>query len=58
MRNRGDFEALHRKWLAEGNGHWGILIATQQRPHKLASSLLRLLDRLSADELRDQLLYL
>ena len=56
--NRADFEALHQRWLADGQGHWGILIATRRRPHAVTANLLRLLDRLTADDLRDQLLYL
>lgn len=55
--NRSDFEALHRQYLANNNTHWGILIASRRRPHLVVANLLRLLNRLTADELRDQLLY-
>ena len=56
--NRADFESLHKLRLADGKGHWGIIIATRRRPHALTANLLRLLDRLTADDFRDQLLYL
>lgn len=56
--SRTDFEALHRDYLAKGQTHWGILIAARRRPHQIVVGLLRLLNRMTADELRDQLLYI
>ncbi|MBI2857301.1 MAG: DUF5615 family PIN-like protein [Chloroflexi bacterium] len=55
--NRSDFEDLHRQYLAEKKGHGGIIIASQRRPHLTVANLLRLLNKLTAAELRDQLLY-
>jgi hypothetical protein len=56
--NRVDFEALHRQYLAGGQSHWGIVIAARRHPHRIAANLVRLLDRLTADELQEQLLYI
>ena len=55
--NRVDFEALHRRSLDEGREHWGILIAARRRPPITVEHILRLLDRLTADELKNQLFY-
>ena len=55
--NRADFEALHRDYLATSKEHWGILVATRRRPPLLLQRLLPLLDRLSAEEMRGQLLF-
>lgn len=55
--NRADFEALHRHYLGEGRNHWGVIVAARRQPPLIVASLLRLLNKLTADELRDQLLY-
>jgi len=55
--NRVDFEALHRQYLAAHKVHWGIIIVSRRLPHVIATNLLRLLNRMTADELRNQLLY-
>lgn len=55
--NRVDFEVLHRRYLVEDRQHWGILIAARRRPGLIAEHMLRLLNRLTADEMRNQLLY-
>jgi hypothetical protein len=55
--NRADFLALHRRSLAENLEHWGIIIALQRAPARNASLLLGLLERLTAEDLKGQLLY-
>ncbi len=55
--NRVDFEALHRKYLASNQKHSGIVIASRRHPHDIVANLLRLLNGMTADELRGQLLY-
>lgn len=55
--NRADFEALHRQYVVEGRNHWGIIVAARRLPPLIVANLLRLLNKLTADELRDQLLY-
>lgn len=55
--NRVHFEALHNRCLADGREHWGIVIAARRRPQQMAGNVLRLLNRLTADEMRGQLFY-
>ena len=55
--NRADFEALHGHYLAEGREHWGIIVAARRRPQQTVGNVLRLLNRLTADEMKGQLLY-
>lgn len=56
--NRVDFERLHREWLEARRRHFGIVIARRRPPGELAARVGRLLDRLRAQELRDQLFYI
>ena len=57
--NRGDFEALHRNALAEQQDHAGIIIANRRvSDADLARRVMKLLDLLSADEMKNQLLYI
>ena len=56
--NRADFETLHRQYLAADKAHWGIIIASRRLPQAIVGNLLRLLNRMTADELRNQLLYI
>lgn len=55
--NRTDFEALHQEYSAEGRTHWGIIIASRRYPHQIVGNMLKLLNQLTADELKGQLLY-
>ena len=56
--NRGDFEALARAYALAGHQHAGIILATRRPPHEVARRLLRLLNQVTADEMRDQVRYL
>jgi hypothetical protein len=55
--NRPDFETLHREYVGEERAHHGIILANRRPPHQLTARLLRLLDQLTADELKNQILY-
>ena len=55
--NRVHFELLHRQYLASGRDHAGIVVATRRAPHEIASRIVMLLNTLTADEIRNQLLY-
>ncbi len=55
--NRVDFERLHREWIELGKSHAGIIVARRRLPVQLAARVGRLLERLTADDLKDQLLY-
>lgn len=55
--NRVDFERLHRLWLEAGRAHAGILIARRRLPAELAARVGRLLSRMTADDLVNQVFY-
>lgn len=56
--NFSDFVHLHEKYMAEGKDHWGIILSTQEPIGVLLHRLLRLLDSVSADELKNQIRWL
>lgn len=56
--NRGDFANLHTEYLTEGWEHNGIIVSLQVETGRAMRALLNLLDQVSADEARNQLLYL
>jgi len=56
--NAGDFVRLHEKYLAEGQEHWGIILSTEESISVLLHRLLRLLNSVSADELKNQIRWL
>ena len=56
--NRGDFEGLHRQYIAADRNHAGIIIAVRRRPREIFGRLLPILNRITADEMRNQLLYI
>lgn len=55
--NRPDFETLHREYVGEERTHHGIILANRRPPHQLTARLLRLLNQLTADELKNQIFY-
>ena len=56
--NREDFEELHRQYMTAGRNHAGIIIAFRRRPGEVARRLVPLLNRFTADEMRNQMLYI
>ena len=56
--NREDFEELHRQYMEVGRNHAGIIIAVRRGPYQVARRLVPLLNRITADEMRNQLLYI
>lgn len=56
--NVDDFSALHEGYLAEGNEHWGIVFSTEEPIKTLMHRLLRLLNSLSAEEMKNQVRWL
>ncbi|MGH2593174.1 MAG: DUF5615 family PIN-like protein [Anaerolineae bacterium] len=59
--NRDDFERLDREWMASGHEHAGVIISPQfsvEYIGKLLHPMIRLLDSLTADEIRNQVVYL
>ena len=55
--NRADFELLAREYFATGNTHGGVIIAVRRPPRELAKRLLFILNRVTADEMENQILY-
>jgi hypothetical protein len=57
--NRGDFESLHRSALAEQQPHAGIIIANRRASDAdVARRDMKLLNLLSAEEMKNQMLYI
>jgi len=58
--NIGDFQQLHSAYLTQGKHHSGIVLCQQQR-YNLGEQMRRLLTiagRISAEEMRDSLIFL
>ncbi len=56
--NRLHFEKLHKEYLRENKEHYGIIIATRQNEYIILRRLLKVLDNISADEMKNQLIYI
>lgn len=56
--NVSDFARLHEKYLADGKEHWGIILSTEESISVLLHRLLRLLNSVSADGLKNQIRWL
>jgi hypothetical protein len=56
--NRADFEALAQTYFSSGQSHWGIIIAVRRDPYELARRLLVMLNRVTAEEMHNQLRYI
>lgn len=56
--NIGDFSVLHEQYMAEGKEHWGIILSSREPIGELLRRILRLLNSVSADELRNQVRWL
>jgi hypothetical protein len=56
--NVKDFVPLHELYIAEGREHWGIILSNQQPIGVLVRRLVRLLNAMSAEELRNQVIWL
>lgn len=56
--NFADFTQLHTHYMQEGQVHWGIILSTAQPIGILLRRLLRLVNTLSADDLRNQIRWL
>lgn len=56
--NHKHLSPLHDQYLKEGKEHWGIILSTEEPVPILRRRLLRLLNTLSADELKNQVRWL
>lgn len=56
--NVRDFAPLHEKYLEKNEEHWGIIFSTEEPIGVLTRRLLRLLNNISAQELKNQVRWL
>ncbi len=56
--NRADFEALAQRYAEAGREHHGIILARRYAPYELLRRLMRLLDQVTADEMKNQVKYI
>ena len=56
--NRDDFLELARQYTAAGKHHCGIIIAIRRSPYDTTRRLLSLLDKMTADEMDDQTIFI
>ena len=56
--NRDDFLELARQYTSAGKHHCGIIIAIRRSPYDITRRLLSLLDRMTAEEMDDQTLFI
>ncbi len=56
--NRIDFERLAVEYYELDRDHAGIILAIQRQPKEISTRTLRILNRLSANEIRNQLYYI
>jgi uncharacterized protein with PIN domain len=55
--NRVDFERLHLQYIEQGKQHSGIIVVPQKTAYEVAQRIGILVSTLTADEIRNQLLY-
>ena len=56
--NREHFEKLHNHYIKNSLHHYGIIIATRRPIYKLMNRVLAILNKLTADEIEDNLIYI
>ncbi len=56
--NRHDFEALAREYAAAGEMHYGIILAVRYPPYEVVRRLMRFLNHVTADEIKNQVRYI
>ena len=56
--NRLDFEELAQRYFVESRTHYGIIISVQRLPHQIAEQLLKILNDFTADEMKNQIIYI
>lgn len=56
--NRSDFEALAQRYADQERDHYGIILARRYPPYELLRRLMRLLDHVTADEMKNQVKYI
>jgi len=56
--NREHFERLHRHYIETSQKHYGIIIAKRRNIYEIMSRVVILLNKITADEMENNLLYI
>ncbi|HXO22791.1 MAG TPA: DUF5615 family PIN-like protein [Thermoanaerobaculia bacterium] len=56
--NRRDFERLAEEYVSSGRSHCGIILATRKHPQEIVRRLLLVLNRVTPEEIQDQIRYI
>lgn len=56
--NRTDFATLAEAYFERGHDHYGLILAFRRTPYELAHRLLLILNELTADEMKNQVIYI
>ncbi len=56
--NHKDFSVRHDRYLETGQEHWGIILSTEESLDVLRRRLLKLLNTVTAEELKNQVCWL
>ena len=56
--NRVDFERLAETYFRAGKEHCGVIIAVRRSPYEVARRVARILDKVTAEEMMNQLRYI
>ena len=55
---RGDFERLAFEYFNENRSHAGIVVSVQRPPKEVASAIIRVLTRYTAEGIKNQIVYI
>lgn len=56
--NRVDFEKIAQEHFASNKTHYGLSIAARHSPQEIVQRLLKVLNAFTADEMRNQIIYI
>ena len=56
--NRVHFESLAKLYFEQNKTYWGIIIAVRRSSYEMVQRLLNILNRVTADEMKNQIRYL
>ncbi len=56
--NRADFEILARDFFNSNRQHYGLILASRHSAHEVANRLLIILNKVTADEMKNQIRYI
>lgn len=56
--NRVDFEKITQEHFTSNKTHYGLIIAARQSPQEIVRRLLKILNTFTADEMKNQIIYI